>query len=255
MSTVDHPDGPEYLGQDFERDLEREETDPVGAHRATVVWLHGVGQVPADLVAVADRLRLADAGVRGVFPRAPVEAPSLLTGLPVPCWFPQSLFALDRIDVTGLLAAHRRLRPLLAAETARIGAERTLVAGFSQGATVALTLALRHPEPLAGTALYAPYLPPDLSALLPEGRPAPANSGLPVWIGHGARDWIVPESSGAGLRDLLASWGHPVIWQRYPGGHEPFAGVRASLPAFLSEVFGTPVPPVADTNGPTARAS
>ncbi|MGW2642780.1 alpha/beta hydrolase [Streptomyces sp. NPDC001348] len=235
-------------------DLEYEEIEPVGAHRATVVWLHGVGQVPGDLMAVADRFSLAAAGVRGVFPRAPVEAPSLLTGLPVPCWFPQNLFALDRIDVPGLLAAHHRLTGLLRRETRRTGSTRTVLAGFSQGATVALTLALRHTEPLAGTALYAPFLPPDLTALLPEGGPSPANSRLPVWIGHGARDWIVPESSGAGLRDLLASWGHPVTWQRYPGGHEPFAGVRASLPDFLTEVLGTPVPRLTGP-GPTARVS
>ncbi|MGW7381542.1 alpha/beta hydrolase [Streptomyces sp. NPDC054794] len=234
--------------------LEYEEIEPAGAHRATVVWLHGVGQVPGDLVAVADRFGLAAAGVRGVFPRAPVEAPSLLTGLPVPCWFPQSLVALDRFDVRDVLAAHRALTELLRAETGRIGAGRTVVAGFSQGATVALTLALRYAEPLAGTALYAPYLPPDLSALLPEGGPSPANRRLPVWIGHGARDWIVPERSGADLRDVLVSWGHPVTWQRYPGGHEPFAGVRASLPDFLSETLGIPVPRPAGA-GPTARAS
>ncbi|MGW0582775.1 hypothetical protein ACWD25_44235 [Streptomyces sp. NPDC002920] len=75
-----------------------------------------------------------------------------------------------------------------------------------------------------------------------------------MWIGHGARDWIVPESSGADLRDLLTSWGHPVTWQRYPGGHEPFAGVRASLPDFLTGVLGVPVPRVT-LDGPAARAS
>ncbi|MET9358449.1 hypothetical protein ABZY14_36865 [Streptomyces sp. NPDC006617] len=101
------------------------------------------------------------------------------------------------------------------------GSSATWTAGYSQGATVALTLALRYGEPLAGTALYAPFRLPDLPALLPEGRSSSANSRLPVWIGHGARDWIVPEGSGSGLRDLLASWGHPVTRQRYPGGTSP----------------------------------
>jgi phospholipase/carboxylesterase len=207
-----------------------------------VVWLHGIGQVPDDLAAVAERLRLARAGLRGVFPRAPVTAPSLLTGLPVPCWFPQSVLDLNRIDPAGLRAVRGPLTALLAAEEERIGTGRIVVAGFSQGATVALTLALGHERRLAGAALYAPYRPPDLSALLPGGRPAPAGRGLPVWIGHGARDWIVPESSGTGLRDLLVSWGHPVTYQRYPGGHAPFAGVRASLPDYLAAVLGIPVP-------------
>ncbi|MEU5183558.1 alpha/beta hydrolase [Streptomyces longwoodensis] len=252
MSTAGRG-GPQGDGGGPVRRLEREVIDPAGPHRATVVWLHGVGQGPADLAAVADRLGLAAAGVRGVFPRAPVEAPSLLTGLPVPCWFPQNLFTPDRIDTPGLLAVLRPLTVLLRQETERIGAARTVVAGFSQGATVAVTLSLRHTEPLAGAALYAPFLPPDLTALLPGGRPAPANARLPVWIGHGARDWIVPEGNGAGLRDLLTAWGHPVTWQRYPGGHEAFAGVRASLPRFLTEVLATPVPRAPDPE-PSARA-
>ncbi|WP_405822316.1 alpha/beta hydrolase-fold protein [Streptomyces sp. NBC_01390] len=226
--------------------LDREEIEPAGQHLATVVWLHGIGQVPGDLAEVAGRLRLAEAGVRGVFPRAPGTAPSLLTGLPVSCWFPQSVLAIDRIDTEGLHAVRRPLAALLAEETERIGAERVVLAGFSQGATVALTLALSHPEPLAGAALYAPYLPPDLPALLDGGRPNPANADLPVWIGHGARDWVVPERSGEGLRGLLRSWGHPVTWQRYAGGHEPFAGVRASLPDFLAKTLGTPIPHVPD---------
>ncbi|MFD6553630.1 alpha/beta hydrolase, partial [Streptomyces sp. NPDC058398] len=222
--------------------LEYETSDPARPHRGTVVWLHGIGQAPGDLMAVTQRFRLAEAGVRGVFPRAPVAAPSLLSGLAVPCWFPQNLLALDRLDVEGLLAAHRPLAKLLEAEAERIDAGRIVLAGFSQGATVALTMALTYPRRLAGVALYAPFMPPDLPALLPTGRPSPANSGLPVWIGHGARDWVVPERSGAGLRDLLTGWGHPVTWQRYPGGHEPFAGVRASQPGYVRDVLKFKLP-------------
>ncbi|MGW2781569.1 alpha/beta hydrolase [Streptomyces populi] len=233
--------------------LQYETTDPTRPHRGTVVWLHGIGQAPGDLMAVTQRFRLAEAGVRGVFPRAPVAAPSLLSGLAVPCWFPQNLLAIDRIDVEGLLAVHRPLSALLDAEADRIGAGRIVLAGFSQGATVALTMALTYTRRLAGVALYAPFVPPDLPALLPAGGPSPAGSGLPVWIGHGARDWVVPERSGAVLRDLLTDWGHPVTWQRYPGGHEPFAGVRASLPAYLSDVLNVHVPRVPGA-GPAARA-
>jgi phospholipase/carboxylesterase len=234
--------------------LDVERTEPTGPHRATVVWLHGLGQVPADLAEVAGRLGLAGAGVRGVFPRAPAAEPSPLTGRPVPCWFPQTVLTIDSIDLPGLHAVRAALAEVLAEETRRIGAHRTLVAGFSQGALVALSLALGHSEPLAGLALYAPYCPPRLAPLLPHGRVAPANARLPVWIGHGARDWIVPERSGAALRDTLRGLGHPVSWQRYPGGHQAFAGVRASLPAFLTSTLGVPVPPVSDPDPDPGQA-
>src|SRR5882762_10485694 len=79
-------------------------TDPVGPHRATIVWLHGIGQEPAELAAVAARLQLAEAGIRGVYPYGPVRSTSPVTGAPVRVWYPQNVFALDQVDLPGLLA-------------------------------------------------------------------------------------------------------------------------------------------------------
>src|SRR5437879_6270197 len=120
-------------------------TDPVGTHRPTIVWLHGIGQEPAELPAVAARLQLAEAGRRGVYPYGPVRTISPATGAPVRVWYPQNVFALDQVDLPGLLAVRRRLSGLVTREAARISADRVLLAGFSQGALVALTVGLCHP--------------------------------------------------------------------------------------------------------------
>ncbi|MFJ1704269.1 alpha/beta hydrolase [Kitasatospora sp. NPDC088346] len=218
-------------------DLYTVELDPVGPHLATVVWLHGLGQDADTLVPVARRLGLPGAGVRGVFPRAPALAAGQVTGGPARAWYDQRVFTLDRLDLDGLFAAEQRLTALLRAETDRIGPGRTVLAGFSQGATTALAVALRHPGRLAGLALYAGFLPEVLEPVLAATR-SPAAARLPVWLGHGVEDWVVPVTTGERLRDTLTGWGHPVSWQRYRAGHRPFAGVTASLPRFLGRTLG-----------------
>jgi phospholipase/carboxylesterase len=130
----------------------------------------------------------------------------------------------------------------VAAESAAAGSKRVVLAGFSQGAAMALIAGLRYPERLGGIILYDPYTPAELP--LADTR-SPANADLPVWIGHGRYDWIIPAVVGEGVRDLLLSWGHPVSWREYhdyPNTHEPFSGAAGDLRAFLDEV-------VTDGNG------
>ncbi|AUY52744.1 hypothetical protein C2142_31815 [Streptomyces sp. CB01881] len=119
------------------------------------------------------------------------------------------------------------------AETARTGTGRVLLAGFSQGAVMALVTCLLHPAPLAGLALSAPYLPGGLAACLAERR-TPASTATPVWIAHGADDWVIPPSAGAHVRDTLLAWGHPVSWHHLPAGHTPFPAPPAALLRFLT---------------------
>ncbi|WP_306204375.1 alpha/beta hydrolase [Actinoplanes sp. RD1] len=214
--------------------LPAEVVEAAGAPVVSIVWLHGIGQGPGDLMPVARRLRLPEQGVRGVFPRAPGQVGPMLGGAVASAWFWQRIHRLHESDLTSVLAAEDALRDLIGKEAAQLGgADRVVLAGFSQGAAMALVTALRYPARLRGLVLYAPYL---VHTDWLAGSRSPAGAGLPVWIGHGARDWIVPEARGRRVRDVLTRWGHEVTWQRYSGGHEPFAGVRESLPRFLARL-------------------
>ncbi len=64
-------------------------------------------------------------------------------------------------------------------------ARRTVVAGFSQGAAMALHFALHHPGAVAGVVMWSGYL-------IDEAPPATHRAPLSVFWGHGTTDPIVP---------------------------------------------------------------
>jgi phospholipase/carboxylesterase len=214
-------------------ELEVVEAQAHGPERMSVIWLHGMGQDTGHAAAIVDRLGLAEQGVRAVFPRAPAQARSPITGARARAWVDQSVLKLGKTDPETLAATELGLQRLVEEEAKRIGAERVVLAGFSQGAAMALYVALRYPERLGAVALYAAF--PFGDVPLMESRSA-ANAGLPVWLGHGRRDWVIPYFVGIGVRDLLREHGHPVEWHKYPGEHEAFGGVGAELAEFLGRV-------------------
>ncbi|WP_105970777.1 alpha/beta hydrolase [Streptomyces geranii] len=236
MEPEDEPE--EELDVELDVELEFDVIDPPGRPEATVIWLHGMGQDSGTLAPVAHRTGLTRPGsrVRHVFPRAPRQSPGLAGGVPARAWFRQRVFSLKHADLPTLLATEQALHRLVSTESALTGPKRVLLAGFSQGASMALITALRHPERLGGLMLYDPFLTGELA--LAETR-SPANSDLPVWIGQGRFDWVVPLAIGESVRDLLNSWEQPLSWHvyyDYPNNHEPFSGAAADLRAFFDDV-------------------
>jgi len=234
MSTPTPPDRWRSLEHDGLR-FEVEVASPPGVPVASVIWLHGMGQDGSVMASVAAPLRLADSGVRAVFIGAPRRPVGIVSNAPVRAWFLQSVTSLHAADLRTLGQARVTLRAVVDEEVRRVGAARVLIAGFSQGAAMAVSLALHYPARLAGLALYAPFIVRDD---LVEGMRSPATVGLPVWIGHGRRDWTVPITTGRAVRDTLRAWGYPVSWHSYRGAHVAFEDDSlASLGEFLAMVF------------------
>jgi phospholipase/carboxylesterase len=202
----------------------------------SVIWLHGIGQGPEDVRAVARWLALPEAGVRGVFPRAPATLVSALTGRAASTWFMMNLNTLQA-DQPSLVAAERRLRPLIDAEVERFGAHRVALAGFSQGGAMALYSGLRYRLPLAGIAVYAAFPLRNVDFV---DSLSLSTSKVPIWMGHGDQDWVIPCDNGQELKQLLIDRGHPVTWHWYRGGHEVFGGVSTELAEFFAGCASTP---------------
>ncbi|MFM9441640.1 alpha/beta hydrolase [Streptomyces acidiscabies] len=220
--------------------FDTEAVSPAGRPHTTVVWLHGLGQDAASLIPFAHRTGLTapDSGIRHVFVTAPRQSPGLTGDTPARAWFHQRVYALDHADIPMLLSTERALADLITAESATVGPGRVVLAGFSQGACMSLVTALRHPARLGGLVLYDPYLPSGFPLATTR---SPANTGLPVWIGQGRYDWIVPLFIGEEIRDLLSSWGHPVTWREYhdyPNTHQAFSGAETDVRGFVQGEVG-----------------
>jgi phospholipase/carboxylesterase len=193
---------------------------PAGTHRATVIWLHGLGADGHDFEPVVPYLGLDPAlGVRFVFPHAPRIPVTLNMGMVMPAWYDiEELDLRRRHDEAGVRRSQGQVEAWIRSERERgIPSERILLAGFSQGGAVALHTALRHPDRLAGVMALSCYLVCDETL---ETERSAANRDLPVFQAHGTEDPMVPLERGAAARDRLVALGHDVRWSTYPMGHQ-----------------------------------
>ena len=138
----------------------------------------------------------------------------------------------EEIDLaSGIL----KVEDLIAKESSRgVPPNRIVIAGFSQGGVIALQTALRHPKRLAGAMSLSAYLP--LVAALEKERNA-ANNDMPVFLGHGSMDNIVPLPLGATSRDRLIKLGYDVDWHQYPMAHSVCAEELEDIGEWLTRVL------------------
>lgn len=193
---------------------------PATPASASVIWLHGLGADGHDFVPIVPELKLPPSpGVRFVFPHAQVRPVTLNMGMSMRAWYDiKTLTAEGRADEEGVRESVARVTSLIAAERALgIAPERIVIAGFSQGAAVALHAALRHPEPFAGVLALSCYLPMQatLAAELSE-----ANRPTPILMCHGIQDPVLPHALGLMARDWLRAAGFRVEWKEYPMQHQ-----------------------------------
>ncbi|MDB5883418.1 MAG: carboxylesterase-like protein [Ramlibacter sp.] len=204
---------------------------------ACVIVLHGLGADGNDFVPVAQELDLAAVGpVRFVFPHAPVMPVSVNNGYRMRAWY--DILGRDlvqREDEAGLRRSLASVQELLAGQKQRgIAAERTVLAGFSQGCAMALLAGVRHGERLAGIVGMSGYLP--LASTTAAER-SQANARAPIFMGHGVHDEIVVIERGRASRDALAGLGYAVEWHEYPMAHSVCAEEIADLNRWLVRVL------------------
>jgi phospholipase/carboxylesterase len=174
-----------------------------GSPDALVVLLHGYGANGDDLIGLADGWRRQLPNAAFVAPNAPENIPGMPGSLQ---WFPLTLR--DPTEYwRGVVAARPAVDRFLDAELARyrLGANRLVLVGFSQGTMLALHIGLRR--------AVAPVAVVGFSGLLagPEHL-AEARIRPPIVLIHGAADDLIPVEALHIAREQLAEAGHLVEW-------------------------------------------
>jgi len=203
---------------------------------AAVIWLHGLGADGNDFVPIVPELQLSgDFGVRFVFPHAPSLPVTINNGVVMPAWYDIKAMDVDRhVDREQLLASARRAQDLVDREVARgIAPARIVLAGFSQGGAVAYEAALTYAESLAGLVALSTYMPTSDSLQVHA-----AQRELPILVGHGDRDPVVPDALGKHAVSALQDKGLEADYRSYPMEHAVCMPEIHDIGAFLNRVLG-----------------
>lgn len=199
--------------------LAYEQVLPTQPAQVSVIWLHGLGADGHDFVPIVPALALDDLAVRFVFPHAPLRPVTINTGMSMPAWF--DIYSLDRQaeqDEVGILQACQEIWALIEQEKQQgIPAERIFLAGFSQGAALAVAAGLQYQYKLAGILMLSGYVP--MAETLFKQLSA-ANRQTSIFIAHGDEDTVVDISLGEQSRQWLAQHQFSIDWHPYPMGHE-----------------------------------
>ena len=208
---------------------------PEQAHNATVIWLHGLGDSGNGFAPIVPELRLpSDAGIRFIFPHAPVRPITINNGMPMRAWYDiRSLEIEQRADLEGVLASAASVEALIDNEIANgIKPEKILLAGFSQGGVIAYQVGLRYKKPLAGILALSTYM--SESGKLSEQGSA-ENKEIPLFVCHGQYDEVVQPTLGKMAFDALTGAGYNATWKDYPMQHNVCAEEIADISQWIQQ--------------------
>src|SRR5262245_53943196 len=187
---------------------------------AAVIVLHGWGAAGDDLVPLAEALDRP--GVRFFVPAAPL--PEMGGGR---AWWhldpnvrPPHAHS-DRVDADfrpnpAVVAARGAVQALIAAIVDHHAPATIALVGFSQGAMLAIDVALAGAPAVDRVVGMSGVLLMDSVAALTAPRAARPQ----FLLAHGRHDALVPFEGGERARDLLEKHGFRATWRPFNGGHE-----------------------------------
>ena len=192
--------------------------EPQSSHKATVIWLHGLGDSGDGFAPIVPELNLpAELGVKFIFPHAPIQPVTINGGMAMRSWYDIKSLDLDkRADEQGVQQSAAAVQQLIDAEIDNgIAPSNIILAGFSQGGVVSLYLAPRLPYQLAGVMALSTYMCEPAKLKLEKQQ-----ASLNVFMAHGSFDDVVPTGAGKAAHQTLLELGYDVSWQEYPMAHQ-----------------------------------
>lgn len=205
--------------------------------KVTVLFLHGYGADAYDLASLRGELNLVPKP-NWQFAQGPLQV-EIGPGFYGRAWFPIDIEAHELAMRTGQDLSYAEKSPRGMAEAKakvlnfldaqNISSENLILGGFSQGAMLALNVALHLKSRPLGLALLSSTLT-EKSEIL---RLAKASPGFRFFQSHGEADGILPFSGAEALRGVLVEAGWDDIWSPFNGGHEIPRSVLRDLSSYL----------------------
>ncbi len=203
----------------------------------SVIWLHGLGADGNDFAPIVPELRMPSRiQARFIFPHAPIMPVTINQGYEMPAWFDiRSSDISDRSDTAGIQRSVGQINGIIQREMERgIDPANIMLAGFSQGAVIALTAGLLYPKRLGGIIALSGLLP-NSEAVIQSS--AIANRDIPIFIAHGTADGIVPLALGKRAYENLTQAGYPAIWHDYPMAHSVCAEEIRDISDWIQKIW------------------
>ncbi|KAI5075530.1 hypothetical protein GOP47_0009606 [Adiantum capillus-veneris] len=200
---------------------------PKGEHRATIVWLHGRGDVGASWA--EEFQEFPSQNIKWIVPTAPMQAITALGGYQCNAWFDGRPAWEGPDDLEGLDASAAHVVELLSKESPNI---KLGVGGFSQGAATSLYITACSmigsysdgtifPCKLHITAVLSGWFPcaKNIETRFLENLEAGEQAkGYSIFLAHGTDDQVVPLNLGEKATFALQFLGFDSItFQTYNG--------------------------------------
>lgn len=203
-------------------------------HKATIIWLHGLGDSGNGFAPIVPELKLApELGIKFIFPHAPVRPVTINNGMEMRAWYDiKSLDMENRADVTGVVESSKQVQKIVEHEIEQgIPSTKIMLIGFSQGGVIALHLGTRFSQKLAGIAALSTYMcqPENLGEQKHQ-----ANLDTPILCCHGQQDEVVPMNLGKQAYDTLKHNGFSVSWKEYIMQHNVCLPEIRDISKFIS---------------------
>lgn len=199
--------------------IARPPTEPIAGDPPMLLLLHGVGSDERDMFELAGEFdpRLYILSLRG--PHA--------LGADQYGWCEvQFTAAGPEFDPAQMEASRQMLSKFIERSAQHYGGDskRVYLFGFSQGATLSLTLLLTDPDPLAGVISVAGRVPHELflanTPLSGKLSGSDALKGIQLFLGHGIHDQVLPVAFGRQAEDLLSRAPLEMTYREYEMAHE-----------------------------------
>jgi len=183
-----------------------------------ICMLHGLGASGYDFETLPEEFNFPPAlKIRFFFPHAPSLKVEINGNFLMPAWYNmQAKDPWNNPDQKGIENSKQYITHLLKKQYAEgFTPQKTILAGFSQGGAMALSLFLDSPKEYLGIVALSTYLPQF--AFL-TNQPFPKDSS-PIFMAHGQFDPVIPFEIGYNHAQFLLKKGAKLQFENYPMGH------------------------------------